>query len=70
MPTGVLHINATPWAEVWIDNTAVGPTPIGNHRVAIGPHEIVFKHPKLGESKASVVVKAGTATRVTADLTK
>ena len=29
-PTGTLHINAVPWAEVWIDGERIGDTPIGN----------------------------------------
>ena len=29
-PTGTLSINAVPWAEVWIDDTPAGQTPIGD----------------------------------------
>ena len=29
-PPGTLHINAVPWAEVWIDGERIGETPIGN----------------------------------------
>jgi hypothetical protein len=49
-PRGVIHINATPWAEVFIDGQRVGETPIGNLSIAIGPHEIIFRHPHLARS--------------------
>ena len=51
LPVGTIHVNAVPWAEVWIDGTLVGQTPLGNHPVAIGPHRIVFRHPVLGEKE-------------------
>ena len=64
-----IHVNAVPWAEVWIDGTLVGQTPLGNHPIAIGPHRIVFRHPLLGEKEFETVVKAGAPTRLTARLT-
>jgi hypothetical protein len=30
MPQGTVNLNASPWAEVWIDGQRVGETPIGN----------------------------------------
>ena len=30
LPKGVVNLNATPWAEVWVDGQRVGETPIGN----------------------------------------
>ena len=68
LPPTTIHLNATPWAEVWIDGKSVGETPIGNLPIAIGPHEVVFRHPELGERVVSTVVKAGVPTRLTADL--
>src|SRR5262249_13803722 len=50
-PNGTIAINAIPWAEVWIDGDKVGETPIGNHPIRIGPHEVVFRHPDLGEQR-------------------
>lgn len=70
VPTGTLHVNALPWAEVWIDGKRAGETPIGNFAVPIGTHEIVFRHPELGEQKKSVVVTAGAPARVGVDLRK
>ena len=34
LPKGVVNLNATPWAEVWIDGQRVGETPIGNLSIA------------------------------------
>jgi len=69
-PTGVLSINAQPWAEVWIDGERVGETPIGNLSRRIGTHEVVFKHPDLGERHETVVIAVGKPARIGVDLRK
>jgi len=63
-PEGLLSINAQPWANVSIDKKDVGETPLANVKVALGEHELVFRHPTLGERRQTVVVKAGAPTRV------
>jgi hypothetical protein len=68
LPQGVVNLNASPWAEVWIDGQRVGDTPIGNLNVAIGPHEIVFKHPELGEKRQAVSVTVGAPIRLSVDM--
>ena len=68
LPRGVIHINATPWAEVFIDGQRVGETPIGNLTVSIGAHEILFRHPQLGEKRHAVSVTPGTPVRVSMDM--
>jgi hypothetical protein len=70
LPKGVMHLNATPWAEVWIDGVKVGDTPMGNLPVTIGPHEIVFKHPELGEQLHAATVTAGAPLRLSVDLSR
>jgi hypothetical protein len=67
-PLGTAHLNAIPWAEVWIDGRSVGQTPIGNLPVAVGRHEIVFRHPQLGEKRILALVRFDTPTRLTANL--
>jgi len=64
VPPGRLSVNAVPWAEVWIDGRSVGETPLGNLKVAIGEHELVFRHPNLGERRHTIVVRADIVTRV------
>jgi serine/threonine-protein kinase len=67
VPSGRLSINAVPWAEVWLDGRAIGQTPVGNVLASIGPHEVVFRHPSLGERRQTVDVVADTTTRVGID---
>jgi len=68
VPRGVVNLNATPWAEVWIDGQRAGETPIGNLSVSIGSHEIVFRHPQLGEKRHAVSVTAGAPVRLSVDM--
>ena len=68
LPQGTVNLNASPWAEVWIDGRRVGETPIGNLAVPIGPHEIVFKHPELGEKKHAVSVTTAAPVRLSVSM--
>ena len=68
LPNGVINLNATPWAEVWIDGNRVGETPIGNLTISIGPHEIVFKHPQFGEKRQAVSVTLAAPMRLSMDM--
>ena len=67
-PNGRLSINAVPWAEVWIGGSLVGDTPLANVSLPLGDHEIVFRHPQLGERRQTATVRSDTMTRVTANL--
>jgi serine/threonine-protein kinase len=64
----LLNVNARPWANVWLDGRAVGETPLANLRVPVGEHELIFRHPDLGERRVVAVVEPGGPTRVTVDL--
>jgi hypothetical protein len=68
LPNGVVHLNANPWAEVWIDGQKAGDTPLGNISLPIGPHEIVFRHPQLGEKRHAVSVTAGVPVRLSVNM--
>jgi hypothetical protein len=68
LPMGVINLNAAPWAEVFVDGRRVGDTPIGNLAIAIGPHEIVFRHPQLGEKRQAVSVTLKTPVRLSVDM--
>ena len=70
LPMGTISINALPWAEVWIDGQRAGETPIGNLSIAIGNHDLVFRHPELGEQKKTVAVGVGAPLRVGVDMKK
>jgi hypothetical protein len=69
-PRGAVNFNASPWAEVWIDGRKVGDTPIANMQLPLGIREVVFRHPQLGERRASVTVKGDGPAAVTIDFTK
>jgi hypothetical protein len=64
LPMGRVSANAQPWAEVSIDNRVYGETPLANLSVPIGNHEIVFRHPDLGERRQMITVRADGQTRV------
>ena len=66
-PNGLLSINASPWAEVWIDGKPAGETPLANLSVSLGEHEIIFRHPQLGEQRRTALVRMEGVTRVSAN---
>ena len=67
LPVAPLSINAKPWAEAWIDGERVGDTPIGTLTRTIGRHEVVLRHPELGERRVPVVVTLVQPARVSVD---
>ncbi len=70
LPKGSLSVNAIPWADVSIDGVPAGQTPIGNLSLTIGPHEILFRHPQLGEQRHAVTVTMKAPARLSVDLRK
>jgi hypothetical protein len=69
-PRAELSANARPWADVSIDGEPFGETPLGHVAVPIGPHEILFQHPQLGERRQTIVVTAKGPNRVAVDFSK
>jgi PEGA domain len=69
-PKAPLNVNARPWGDVVLDGTALGQTPLANVAVPIGTHELVIRHPELGERRQTIVVTARGPNRVTQDFTK
>ena len=51
LPKGEISINARPLAEVFVDGSRVGDTPVSQLSLPVGIHEIVFRHPELGERR-------------------
>jgi eukaryotic-like serine/threonine-protein kinase len=70
LPSGRLSVNAVPWADVSLNGASLGTTPLGELAVPIGTHELVFRHPQLGERRQMVTVKAQTPARIGIDLRK
>jgi hypothetical protein len=69
-PDGRVSVNAVPWAQVSIDGNPVGETPLANLTLPVGEHQIVFRHPQLGERTQKVIVKSNALTRVSSTLAR
>jgi hypothetical protein len=67
-PSGRMSFNAIPWAEVWVGGRQVGETPLGNISVPIGSHEVLFRHPELGEKHVRALVTANAPAKVSVDM--
>lgn len=67
-PRVPVAFNAQPWAEVVVDGRVQGETPLANLMLPIGVHQVVLRHPDLGEHTETVTVRATGANRVAADL--
>ena len=65
VPKGRVSINALPWADVEINGTAAGQTPLANLQLPIGSHQVTFRHPELGTRTQTVVVKVDGSSKVT-----
>ncbi|MEE2830653.1 MAG: serine/threonine-protein kinase [Myxococcota bacterium] len=60
---GKVNIQATPWAEVWIDGKNVGQTPIFGRELSPGTHTIRLVNSRLGVEKTDrITVRAGETT--------
>jgi hypothetical protein len=69
-PRGSVAFNASPWAEVWFNGDRFGETPIGNVSMPIGQHEVIFRHPELGEQRHTVTVTMNGPARLSVDMRK
>jgi serine/threonine-protein kinase len=70
LPHTTMSVNATPWAQVWLDGESIGDTPIGNLSTVIGSHELIFRHPQLGERRVTALVTVNEPARVAVDMRK
>ena len=69
-PSGMMNLDADQPAEVFLDGESIGPTPLTSVAVPLGPHEVVFRHAKLGEVRYSVVVTLAAPVRLSVTFTK
>jgi hypothetical protein len=65
LPNGMVQVNTTPGAEVWIEGQLAGVAPLGPLPAQIGTREIAVKHPDLGEKREIIEVKYGETTETT-----
>ena len=68
LPAVTLSVNAQPWAEVFVDGERVGETPIGTLSRSVGRHEIVLRHPELGERRRTVTLTTNGPNRISVDM--
>ena len=55
---GYLKVIVRPWADVYVDDSLIGTTPIADSLyLLIGPHKITLKHPDNGEINDNVIIK-------------
>ena len=67
-PSAAMSFNATPWAEVWVDGRQIGETPLANISVPVGNHDVLFRHPELGEKRVGAVVTLSAPAKVSVDM--
>jgi hypothetical protein len=70
VPATQVNLNAVPWAEVWVDGTRVGETPIAGVSIPLGTRDIVFRHPQYGERTLTPTIRAGDPTAISVDFTR
>ena len=68
LPSGTVSINASPWAEVWLDGVRIGETPIANFNASIGAHEVLLRHPQFGERRTKLTVSLKQTARLGVDM--
>jgi hypothetical protein len=70
LPMGMINLQSDQVAEVFIDGESVGQTPQLSVPVALGRHEVTFRHAKLGEVKYPVVVTLAAPVRISVKFNK
>ncbi|RPJ64306.1 MAG: PEGA domain-containing protein [Acidobacteria bacterium] len=68
--SGMMNFDADQPAEVLLDGTLLGQTPLVSVPVPLGPHEVVFRHAKLGEVRDRVVVTLAAPVRLSVTFNK
>ena len=68
LPQATVNFNAVPWAEVSIDGTPIGQTPIANLLQTIGTHQVEFRHPEFGTKQVTITVSKKEPARVAVDM--
>jgi hypothetical protein len=68
LPQAPLHVETAAGAEIWIDNQLVGSAPLAAIEVPIGAHEVMVKHPDMGDRRESIDVRYGETAQIRLDL--
>jgi hypothetical protein len=70
LPTGMMNLYADQTAEVLVDGTVVGQTPLPSLQVPLGSHDVVFRHSKYGEVRYTVAVTLTAPVKLTVTFRK
>ena len=68
VPSGFLSVTSTPAANLEIDGESLGSSPIVNRAMTPGQHDVVARHPALGERRLTVNLLPGLELSVQVDL--
>jgi len=68
--TAFYSFNASPWAEIVVNGTSYGVTPVSNVKVKGGENRITFKHPTLGSKSFRHTIQAGEYENFSMDFTR
>jgi len=61
---GLLDLNTTPWAKVYIDGNYIGDTPIRGHSLPAGRHSIRLANPRLDKDiETTISIRPGETTK-------
>lgn len=67
LPNGLLQVRTEPGAEVWVEGTRVGVSPLGPVPVPIGTRDVVVRHPDRGERREAVEVQYNSITELSVE---
>jgi serine/threonine-protein kinase len=66
---GALAIQVSPWAEVYVNDTALGRTPLDAPvPLPPGTHTVMLRHPQFPDSTTTITLAPGDTTTLTASL--
>jgi hypothetical protein len=66
---GKLAFLVSPWAEITIDGTKLGTTPLRPVSVSEGRHIVILRHPSYEPVRRVVTIQSGRLTKLEVDLT-
>ncbi len=67
----ILSLDCKPWAKVFVDNVAIGTTPIANHELRAGSHTVRLVNGQLQATKTiKIVARGGESIRKSVEFAK
>lgn len=65
---GMLQFVVEPWAQVSVDGSVLGLTPLQRIRLSPGPHAVVLTHPDYQPFQRKVTIRPGETFKLAVDL--